>query len=92
MTNENDPRLRQDKVERKDKENSNAGMIAGVIIVIVGIVGIFLYYNYEVAPTQATTVTQPAPNNAPSPTNPNNNPPTNNNVPTNTTTQSVPQS
>lgn len=43
---ENDPRLRQDKFERKDRENTSAGMIAGVIILVIGIVGIYLYYTY----------------------------------------------
>jgi len=47
----NDPRLKQDKVERKDKENSSAGMIAGAVIVILGIIAIFLYYKYEVVPS-----------------------------------------
>lgn len=69
MANGNDPRLRQDKFERKDRENTNAGMIAGIIIVLIGIVGIFLFYNYEVAPTQTTTVTETtAPATAPATT------------------------
>ena len=58
--NENNPRLKQDKFERKDNENSSAGMIAGVIIVIIALVGIFIYYKYELAPTPVTSVVAPA--------------------------------
>jgi len=52
----NDPRLKQDKFERKDKENSNAGMVGGVIIVILGLVCLYLLY-YFYAPQNKVPVT-----------------------------------
>lgn len=58
--NDNDPRLRQDKLERKDKENSSAGMIAGVIIILIGLIGIYLYYQYGSPVTTPVVNTQPA--------------------------------
>jgi cytoskeletal protein RodZ len=68
--NENDPRLKQDRIERKDQQNASSGMIAGVIIVIIAILGLFLYYNYEVAPVTASTeptVAPPTPQTTPTP-------------------------
>ena len=58
--NDNNPRLKQDKFERKDNENTSAGMIAGVIIVIIALFGIYLFYKYELVPTSTTSVVMPA--------------------------------
>jgi len=61
VQDQDDPRLKQDAYERKDKENSSAGMIAGFCILILGIVSLYLYYTYEV---DTTTVQSTTPNAA----------------------------
>ncbi len=72
MTNSNDPRLKQDDYERKDKENSNAGMIGGIIIVLLAILGFYFYYTYEIAPAPLppTAETATTAENAPGETQP----------------------